>query len=96
MHRRVVDLGLAAFLLAMTGLSVSAAGDILSGHWLDSVDVLAYAGATTLLVANCLRRPAATSEDRRWWVWLVCLGSTLSFLLFSGSTPLLPKHRPNG
>lgn len=85
-HRLLPNLGLALFLVAMTVLSLAHTSWALS---FETLDVIAYTGATLLLVANTLRRPVARADDRRWWVWLACTASALSFLLYTGDSALL-------
>ncbi len=73
---RLVNVGLCAFLVYECVGGVKAAEE--------TYDIVWWVLVTLILLVNVLRRGPAFEVDTRWFVWLVCMASSLHFLAFEG------------
>ncbi|GAB4159965.1 MAG: hypothetical protein Tsb009_37310 [Planctomycetaceae bacterium] len=69
------NVGLIAFLTAECIYGVLFASE-------GMLDILLWVGIAAVLVVNTARRSPPFAADTRWWVWLVCVLSTIRFLAF--------------
>jgi len=90
----IANIGLALFLTLEMLLGISLLRiDQIDGEWnwvswkeavgqTGEAETVLWLVVTPLLAWNVLRRPPPSQSDARWWVWIVCGGSLLHFLLF--------------